>query len=136
MYRSQPTLPVLVTTFGGRIFGLDPATGRRLWVYETSSTASGNRLRLAVLGDRVYAIVLGDLHILEYLTGRHLRSVPVPNNAFGTLMILEGRVYSGGNGAVACFALDGTLLWTDDFKGMGVDVVSFAVPGYSVEADH
>lgn len=137
MYRAPPPPPLLVTAFGGRIFGLEPTTGRRAWTYETSRTGSGNPVRVCVEADRVYALAGGWLHVLEDLTGRlHGKvEVPVGIGPRGTLMVLEGRIYCGGGGAVACFDVGGVLLWSDDFPGMGVDEVAFAVPGHSIQAD-
>lgn len=134
-YRAQQSIPILVVAFGGRIFGVDPASGRHIWGHESREPSQLHIVRLHVVGDRVYAVIDRELRVLSYTTGQVLSSVSIPHGATSTMMLLEGRIYCAGNGAVACFGLDGALLWADEFSGMGYGDVAFAVPGYAVQAD-
>lgn len=135
MYRNVPAVPILVVAFGGRVFGVEPGTGRHLWEHESGSTGEHHPVRVVVLGERVYALVDSELHVLDYATGHLLSRTKVPHATGATFVHLEGRLYAAGNGAVACFGLDGSLLWADEFPGKGHGVVALAVPGYAVQGD-
>jgi outer membrane protein assembly factor BamB len=130
-----PSLPILVVAFGGRIFGMNPQTGQRVWVFEGDMVTQGAGTRLLIDDQRIYATFHQQFVVLDYLTGAVLRRAAMPGGTFGSMMIVEGRVYSAGNGAVACFSLDGALLWSDEFKGMGYGEVALGVPGYIVQQD-
>lgn len=135
MYRNAPSVPILIVAFGGRVFGVDPGSGRRFWEYEFESTGQGIPVRILVLGERVYAVASMELHVLEYATGRLLSKTKVPHATGSTFVHMDGRLYTAGNGAVACFGLDGGLLWADEFVGKGHGAVALAVPGYAVQGD-
>lgn len=124
----------MVVAFGGRVFGVDPTTGRRIWTH-VGETGQGVRMRVIVQGRRVFVMNGLTLEILDYASGALVTRRSVPHAVGATFMLVEGRLYVGGNGAVACFDLDGNPVWQDGFEGMGHGHVSFAVPGYSVQAD-
>ena len=136
-YRTPPSFPVLVTAFGGEVHGIDPASGRTLWSHQGKKRGDAHAARVVVLGGTVYAGPIdGELHLLEYTTGRLLRSTKIPHSTGGTVMTVDGQIYFAGNAMIDCFALDGELLWSARFDAdNNARGVSLAVPGYSVQGD-
>ena len=135
-YRSPPSFPVIVIALGGRVFGQEPSSGRRLWLHEAKETGAGSPVRVLVIGSTVYAAPLDhELRLLDYATGRLLARTKIPHATGGTMMAVDGHIYLAGNGAIDCFGLDGQLLWSDDFDGNNARAVSLAVPGYAVQGD-
>jgi outer membrane protein assembly factor BamB len=103
-------------------------------VAEPSSGASP--VRLAVQGERVFALALRSLACLEYASGRVLWQVEVESAVSGSLLVDGGRVLVAGAGKVAAYdAMDGRELWQQPFKGEGFGPVSLALRGATVQAD-
>ena len=127
--------PVLVVAFGGRIFGLDPATGQRRWTHEMRTTGQTHVVRLAVDGDHLFAAIYRDLLCLEVATGAVRWQVDA-GLACDTLLVAGGRVHAAGGGTVRTYAAaDGAPLWKDGFSGMGEGEVALALGGAVAQAD-
>ncbi|HUS65222.1 MAG TPA: PQQ-binding-like beta-propeller repeat protein [Kofleriaceae bacterium] len=121
--------PVLVVAFGGRIFGLDPASGQHRWMREMARTGQTQVIRLALDGERVYAAIWRDLTCLDAATGAVLWQTNV-EDACSNLLVADGRVHAAGGGKMRSFnAATGALLWEDDFAGFGGGDVALALVG-------
>lgn len=134
MHAAYVPPPILVVAFGNQVFGLDPSSGRRAWTYEAGPKGKENPVRLVVYGARIYAVASCVLHVLEYPTGKLVTTTKVPTT-HGTFTLLDGRLYAAGHGEVACFDLEGRLLWHDAFSGHGEGAVALGVPGYFAQGD-
>lgn len=133
MFRSPTSdLMILVVAFNGRLFGMHPRTGERLWRYEVG----GSTVRVQVHQDRVYAV--GDaLVCLEYATGRRIWGHRLKTTfTSGSLIVGGAMVAVADLGEVAAYdAESGRHLWTDGFKGEGSGGVCLALPGCSIQID-
>jgi hypothetical protein len=124
----------VVVAFGGRVYGLDPTTGQRVWSYEADASFQA-RVRLGVEGGRVFALRAGALSCLDLTTGSVIWHV-VPGANGDTLLVHAGFIIIGGIGeACAHAALDGRLLWQDSFQGKGVGDVALVFRGVVAQAD-
>jgi outer membrane protein assembly factor BamB len=133
-YRSAPaTAPVLVVTIGGKVFGLDRATGQVLW--EHTLNGYGTACALVVQDHVVYAAGMRDLVCLDYLTGRVLWSSALAPGGRATLLVDGAQLFVGCSGEVECFSLEGKRLWHNPFKGKGLANVALGVPGSVAQAD-
>ncbi len=129
-YRTASSATPLVVGFGGKVFGVDPETGKRLWAWDTSSNAV---VRLAIEEGGVFLLTRNFLARVEVTTGALVWQTTIP--AADTLLVDRGRIFVGGAGEVRCYSLDGKLLWEDDFRGMGLGAVSLGVEGKVSQAD-
>lgn len=135
--RKPPSFPVLVIALGGEVFGLDPASGQTLWAHRGKDRGDSHPVRVVVLGTTVYAGPIdGELHLLEYTTGRLIARSKIPHSTGGTVMTVDGQIYFAGNAMVDCFGLDGQLLWSARFDADNdARAVSLGVPGHAVQGD-
>src|SRR5512139_3380260 len=109
-------LPILVVAFNGKVYGLEPTTGREIWRYEIKGAVPG----LAFDGDRVYATGYEGLAALDYLTGREIWRVQSAFGASKSIVIAQGGlVFIAWTGEVECYTRDGQRLWAQPFKGEG-----------------
>ncbi len=129
-YRSGPKNEPLVVGFGGRVFGLERDTGKRLWAWDTGSNAV---VRLAVDQGRVFLLTRNCLARIDAHTGTLLWQATIPSA--DALLVHEDRLFVGGAGEVRCYSEEGKLMWEDDFKGMGLGVVALAMEGKVAQAD-
>jgi outer membrane protein assembly factor BamB len=129
-YRAAPGLSIVVVAFGGKVFGIDADMGRRLWGYDSGTNGV---VRVSVHEGRVYVLASNVLACLDHPTGRLVWHLQIPRG--DSLLVAGERVIVGGAGEVRCYSSQGSLLWEDDFKGMGLGEVALAVPGASVQAD-
>jgi outer membrane protein assembly factor BamB len=136
MYRTTvPGLPI-ICAFNNHVFGLDPATGARLWRFDfAGGLGSGWVVRIAVVGDRVYALGNGQLVCIQGTTGQVIGRIEVEAATGATLLATEERVLVGGSGTLQCFSPDGRLLWHDGFKGEGASELALAHGGIVVQGD-
>jgi len=125
---------VLVVAFGGRVFGLDPQSGGHIWRHEMDLVGQNNLVRLAVDGDRVYAMIYDQLECLDQATGSRIWRAEV-GSACDTLLVAGDLVYAAGAGTLRAFRRDGTLAWSDDFRGQGQGAPALALAGRVIQAD-
>ena len=132
-YRAAGPAPALVVTFSGRIFGLDPSTGRTLWEHEVDS--AGNPTTLILTPDTIFAATFQNLVCLRYPTGEILWNVRTKVIGRATAVLEGGLLFIGKSGEIECFSLTGQSLWHEKFKGRGAGEVSLGVPGNVAQAD-
>ncbi|HBQ15161.1 MAG TPA: hypothetical protein DEF51_29910 [Myxococcales bacterium] len=126
---------LLVVAFAARVFGLKPDDGSVAWEHVMSG---GGEVEIQVHRGRVFATTGRELHCLDYLTGRVIGKVTVPDRYKGrpTMVIERDRLYLGSAGEVTCFALDdGRVLWSQGFPGRGLGGVALGFPGNLRQAD-
>ncbi len=124
----------VVVAFGGKIYGMDPASGARVWSYEADASLQ-RRVRLGVDRGRVYALMLGVLMCLELATGQLVWRVE-PAGYGDTFLVRDGIIVFGVAGEVSAYAAaDGRLLWRDEFKGKGLGDVALAFAGAVAQSD-
>jgi outer membrane protein assembly factor BamB len=132
-YRAAGPAPVLVVAFSGRIFGLDPPTGRALWEHEID--LAGNPTTLIITPSAIFAATFLNLVCLRFPTGEVLWSVPTKVTGRATAILEGDLVFVGKGGEIECFSLGGQSLWHEKFKGKGAGEVSLGVPGNVAQAD-
>jgi outer membrane protein assembly factor BamB len=121
----------LVVAFGGRVFGMDPETGERLW---QSELGVGSSVRIVPFTDGLFVYTGTTLACLDLSTGRSIWSVDV--SVGDTMLVDADRIFVGGGGEVRCYArANGRLLWEDTFRGMGVGAVALALGTAVAQAD-
>jgi outer membrane protein assembly factor BamB len=125
---------VLVVAFGGRVFGMDPASGAHIWRHEMDLVGQNNVVRLGVDGDRVYAMIYDQLECLDQTTGARIWRADV-GTACETLLVAGDLIYAAGAGTLRAFRLDGTPAWSDDFRGQGQGAPALALAGRVIQAD-
>ena len=133
MYRNSGPVAPLVAAFSGRVFGLDPATGRVLW--EKTLDMAGNPSALVVTESFVYVATFSTLTCLRYTRGELVWTVDTHVAGRATLLLDDERLLVGKRGVVECFSLSGERLWRNDFKGKGQGAVALGYPGAVMQAD-
>ena len=122
---------LVYVAFNGHVIALRPDNGERVWSHDGETGLS----RVLVEGEFVYVLQSLSVVCLEAATGRLIWQAGC--DAGYTLLVHGGRVFVGGHGAIRCFsAVDGTPLWSDGFKGLGLGAVAIAVDGASSQADN
>lgn len=129
-YRTASGVMPIIVGFGGKVFGLDPETGKRMWGLDTGSNAA---VRFAIEGGSVVLLTRNFLARIELATGVLAWQTTIP--AADTILVDGGRIFVGGAGEVRCYSFDGKLLWEDDFRGMGLGAVALGVEGKVSQAD-
>jgi outer membrane protein assembly factor BamB len=129
-YRSGSSAAPVIVGFGGKVFALDPETGRRIWAWDGGTSSA---VRLCVEEGRVYVLARTCLACVEAARGSLIWQLTIP--IADTLLVSGDRIFVGGAGEVRCYSGDGALLWEDEFKGMGLGAVALAVEGRSSQAD-
>jgi outer membrane protein assembly factor BamB len=125
--------PLLIAAFGGRVFGMDAATGARMWFYEPEHTSVGE-VRLVPTVQGLFVLTNRVLACLDAATGEVTWSVRVSQGA--TLLVETDSVFVGGAGEVRCYArANGQLLWEDKFTWMGQGAVALALGTNVAQAD-
>lgn len=132
-YREVPR-KIIVVAFNAQVFGMDTATGTRLWSHK--GNAFNTAARTVVHGERVFVVGMheDDLICFHLERGTELWRRPCQTSGM-SMMVVDGRLFLASAGQVECFSLDGELLWFDGFKGCGMGPVSLAVDGQSVQPD-
>lgn len=123
-YRAPPTALVFAT-FGLAVHALDAASGAVVWSNNQCHKAAGGAI--IHRRDRVFIAGRGEAHALDAHTGRVLWSRELKVMGRCGLILDDDRLYIGGHGVVACVHVDGALLWQNEFKGLGLGNLAFAV---------
>ncbi len=128
---------ILVVAFNSRVFGVDPATGRRVWERALAYYAGLGEVELLIHGARVFACNGRSLMSLEYPTGRVVGEVTIPGSYRGrpTMLIEAGRLYVANRGELTCFNMDGQQLWHDGYSGKGTGSMALGFPDNIRQAD-
>src|SRR4029079_5102679 len=92
-YRETGPVPVLVTAFSGRVFGLEPTSGRVLWEHELDGAA--NATSLVITNNAIYAASFSKLSCVRYPTGEMVWSVRTRARGRGTLLLDGDRLIVG-----------------------------------------
>lgn len=122
----------VVAAFGGRVFGLDPSTGRVLWEHEVGSHTP----RIIVTDTRVF-VAGNQLLCLTYPDGAVVWKQEQYTSLGATFILSEGRLLSGSGGEVVCYsAIHGELLWTNKFPGKGSAEVALGTPFNAMQMDN
>ncbi len=118
---------------GRTVHAINQQTGAIIW--ETPITAG--RIQMVVHQDRVYvACEVGSLEILNADTGALLKKVSIPGRGHAaTILIEDGKVFVSCGGELTALDLNGTQLWTHDFKGKGNGTLSLATTQRDRQAD-
>jgi hypothetical protein len=136
MYRSHaaPDRSLLVTAFGGRVFGLERGNGQIRWETKVDASSAVE----IFLGDGiVIAASLSLLAFIDYATGAIRTSVPLAGSQTGrpTMLVDGEHVYVGSGGEVSCYTLHGNKVWWQPFTGKGIWDVALGLPGNVRQAD-
>jgi outer membrane protein assembly factor BamB len=130
-YRNTSHQGPLIVAFAGRVFGVDPESGARLWVYEPGQNGT---VRIVPSDGGLFVHTGFSLACLDVATGSVVWSVDV--SIGDTMLVGTDRIFVGGSGEVRCYArANGRLLWEDKFKGMGVGAVALALGTSVAQAD-
>ncbi len=136
MYRasSAEDRSVLVTAFGGKIFGIDRATGAPRWSHQLDGQGE---LELLVDGGMVIAVSHTRLTFLRYDNGQVVKQVPLLGTyASRPIMMVDGgQIFIARNGELACYTLAGDPVWIQPFTGHGFGNMALALPGNARQAD-
>ena len=119
----------------GHLLAMEVATGRLAWQHEL---AVKDAVEMAIHEGRVYATSGGSvLSCFDYRTGTPIFEKQVPGVYRGrpTMLIQDGRLFLGSGGEVACFDLDGNVIWHEGLVGRGIGNVALGVPGQVRPAD-
>lgn len=126
-------LPILVVAFDGKVFGLEPTTGREVWRYEIGAYVPA----VAFDGERVFVAATGHVAALDYLSGRELWRHKSEFGATKQIVVAQGGlVFVAWASEVECFTRDGRRLWGQPFKGQGYHETALGFPGNFVHAFH
>jgi hypothetical protein len=137
MYRTDasPDRTLLISAFLGKVFGVDRATGEIRW---KAVLESHGCVELAVGDGIVVALTSQKLAFFDYATGRALRVVERKDDAMSgraTMLFDSGQLLVAGYGAVACYTLQGDLVWKQPFVGESYGELAMGFPGNVRQAD-
>jgi outer membrane protein assembly factor BamB len=121
---------VVVGSYDTRLYCFDPASGEKLWAYETDNYVNGTP---AILGDR---IVFGGcdaaLHVVSAESGEAYERLQLGSDCYvaGSVALADGKAYFGhyGNRFVCVDLASGRELW-----GVDGDQAFFASPALDEE---
>jgi len=137
MYRQNEAedRSILVTAFGGKIFGLERSSGKVVWSAELQT--SGGEVEIVIEAGVVVACTYQRLALFDYRTGRALAYVALVGEYAGrpTMVVDQGQVFIARNGEIACYTMAGQPVWLQPFKGMGLGSVALGLPGNVRQAD-
>ncbi|WP_438010758.1 PQQ-binding-like beta-propeller repeat protein [Sorangium sp. So ce321] len=135
-YRTTAAAPVLVAAFLGRIFGVDPVTGRVLWEHKQDGAAGNSSTSLLVTPAAIYSATFSSVACLRYPTGELLwQSQTAQVHGRATLLLEGDRLFVAKGGEIQCFSLTGQSLWYNRFKGKGIGAVAMGVPDNTAQSD-
>jgi outer membrane protein assembly factor BamB len=123
--------------FGGRIRGIDPATGKDSWKVDLPHAAKNTTVRLDIRGELLYALAGQELVCIRAETGEiRWRQVVNITPVNSSLLVVGSYVIAAGNGEAQGFsALDGAPRWHNEYPGEGLGEVALAGDGHVVQAD-
>jgi hypothetical protein len=129
---------ILVVGIAGKVIGFDARTGAELWRnelpggYDTVELLIGAGWIIAASsGNSITAIDYHRGHTLW--TAQH--PLPVGSVHRPILLTKGGLLFLAKGGELACFSLQGTLLWHSELKGLGRGHMSMGFPGNVRQAD-
>jgi outer membrane protein assembly factor BamB len=132
-YRESGPVSILVAAFNGRLFGVEPSTGRLLWEHGLDGAVIATSL--VVTHNAIYAATGTKLSCVRYPAGDLAWSVRTHAQGRGTLLLDGERLFLAKAGEIECFSLTGVSLWHNEFKGKGASDVALGVPGNVAQAD-
>lgn len=125
----------MVAAFGGKVFGVDRATGAVRWRVVVEEY--GAEVEIAIEAGVVVACSSSMLTFVRYATGQVLRQVKLvgeyPRRPI--MLVDQGQVLVARNGEVACYSLTGDPLWQQPFDRQGLGSVALGLPGLVRQAD-
>ncbi|MFO0549888.1 MAG: PQQ-binding-like beta-propeller repeat protein [Polyangiaceae bacterium] len=121
--------PLVIAAFSGRVFGLDPATGRPVWGRESDA---GSVVRMAVDGELLFTLIGGVLECLERATGKLHWEL---NTAGETLVADDGVLYVAARSRVWAISYSGEQLWDAMLQGMDSEPVAIAAGNQVAQVD-
>lgn len=81
-------------------------------------------------GDLVFVGINGTVVALEKSSGTEVWRTELKGSEFVHLAVDEGNVYASTRGRIYCLsAASGEVRWNNPLKGLGLGLVSIAVPG-------
>ncbi|MFO0597153.1 MAG: hypothetical protein U0228_17700 [Myxococcaceae bacterium] len=129
---------LLITAFGGKVFGVDRHTGAIAWRFAFSEYNGSTVELFFPTPDRVLAVTSNYLGVLERATGAVIKQLERKDKAANhrPVAILDGRqLIIGSQGTLACYSLDLELQWDQQFKGEGTAPTALGFPGNVRQAD-
>ena len=126
----------LIVALGGRVVGLDTATGETLWHNELQGSGVGF-VALAVNDHCVVASAsAASIFCLDRFTGEIAWSAKTQGLGRATLLIQESQIFVAKSGYVDCFHLStGQLEWTKDLHKLGRKSAALGLTHNVVQAD-
>lgn len=137
MYRDAAS-SVLVTAFTGKVFGIDRTTGEIRWKVELDKFSV---VELAITEQVVIALAGRLLVFIEYPSGTVRKRIERTDEAASSagrpvLLVAGDHLFIGNDyGQLACYTLDGAVVWAQPFKGEGYGEVALGFPGHVRQAD-
>jgi outer membrane protein assembly factor BamB len=131
-YRETEGASILVVGLNGVVVGLDKQSGEILWKNELKGGGVG-QVALELIGGRVLASAEGDkLFCLDYQTGSivwEAKTTHAGGEALSTVILVRGdRIFISKWGYTDCFSWEGTKLWSQELKGLGVGIATLKIP--------
>ena len=123
---------LMVTAFGGKVFGIDAQTGKMLWKHTVSAETT---VELYVCEALILAACWKTLVCLENPSGILLWRAELRAAGRVSLLVQGDRIFAAASGEVSCFDRTGALVWTQQFKGEGPAPVAMGLPGNVRQAD-
>lgn len=126
----------LIVALGGRVVGLDTATGETLWHNELQGSGVGF-VALAVNDDFVVASAsAAAVFCLHRQTGALAWSAKTGGLGRATLLIQDAQVFVAKSGHVDCFHMPtGQLEWSRDLHKLGRKSAALGLTHNVVQAD-
>ncbi len=124
-----------MAAFGGKVFGVDRATGAVRWGAVIEDY--GGEVELAIESGVVVACTRKKLTFLRYATGEVLRQVELLGDypRRPTMLLDQGQILVGRNGELACYSLAGDPVWQQPFQRQGLGSMAIGLPGQVRQAD-
>ena len=126
----------LIVALGGRVVGMDVATGDVLWHNELQGSGVGF-VALAVTDDFVVVSAsAARLFCLNRLTGNIVWSNQTQGLGRATILIQDGNIFIAKSGLLDCFHLStGQLAWSKSLQKLGKKTAALGLTNNVVQAD-
>lgn len=135
VYRESGRGQLLVTAFASQVLALDRMTGEVRWNVNLRTLSAP--VEIVINDDTVIAAAGAVIAFIEYQTGAVRNRIERDPRTAGWrhVMIVDGQhLYVGGGGVVACYTLQGALIWERTF--LGADSIALGFPHKLRQADH
>lgn len=131
MYRDEEEPELLVAVFAGRVYGMDPKSGARLWEHDLESPGSDQAIEVFLDAQLLVLCTPSELFAFGYPSGRQLWRRKLEGVYKGRPIMLArgGFLFVGRDGEVGCYTMQGDVLWHDKYEGKGLGRVALALPG-------